>query len=190
MKKWLYSEICKWTTCLLFNYDNRKKNNTHTLSWSASSTWLFVLSNFLCVLNTAFKNEKWDIGVSNCFPFQTFYQVYHALMLKINKSSPFVSFTCLWFLFYVQTVLNENFYCAFPETGERMSSCTAFLQFFFSLNIIGSLCSFSTRVFDGRKVCYRIGTEFCETGRTLGGCVFFKRKKERIHYRSPPKCIS
>lgn len=146
------------------------EKTNQTLSWAASSTWLFVLSIFL---NTVFKNEKRDTGVCNCLPFQTFYQFYHTLMLKINRSNPFVSLTCLLIFISCQNGLEWEFLlCLSIDWGESIFMYSISL-IFFSLNIIGSLCSFSTWVFDGREVCYRIGTEFCETGRTLGYCVFF-----------------
>lgn len=136
------------------------------------------------------RDDVWDHGVHNCFPPQISYR---ALMLKINKSNPFVSLIYSLISTYFISELSQmriNFYCAFPYTGERMSSCMKFLTFFFffpqSPGIFASQHSFSTWLFEerkeerkkGKKEGYRTGTEH-QADRALGYCVFFFRRERK-----------
>ena len=95
-------------------------------------------------------------------------------MLKISPVHLFLS-SVSWFLTIpFLSCLKWELIFTVPShrLGRKGLHAWNFCNFFQNLDIVASQYSFSTWIFEGRKKCYRTGTEH-QAGSTLGYCIFF-----------------
>lgn len=158
--------------CLVFMSIGKK------LSWLTSSTWLFL--TFYSVFWTLL--QEWKVGPwgTQLFPCPSILSVVIILWWwKWIKSNPFVSLIYLLIPNYSISELSRmriNFHCAFPQTGERMSSCMKFWKSFSKSRhyCFSALCQHLSLWRKERMSENR--TEY-HTGRTLGCGVFTRDRK-------------